>query len=218
MIDRNKFESLADALTSVDDLDAVVRAVIREQAIRSVMIETGETREIVIEMASSLESMAQEVVLDLTDGGPTTLRDGLERYVDQMSRTGEPSHVVGSILGDLTALLAYPWPEQATGMAIGREDDLERREGEPEGYHVRETITLERYPLMGSSPAERAESQERADRIRRNAMRDHVFVGEGTNCAAMLPVGLSGSPETGVMTMRDQCGYPRTAHPDQGKH
>jgi hypothetical protein len=81
---------------------------------------------------------------------------------------------------------------------------------------VRETITLADYPLMGSSPAERAEALERSERIRREAMRDHQFEGDGPYCAAMLPVGSSGTSETGVVTMTAACGYPRDTHPDEG--
>ena len=93
------------------------------------------------------------------------------------------------------------------------EDSLERLEGDPPGGHVRET-TGTGYPLMGSSPAERIESVERAARIKGQAMRDHVFIGDGPYCEAMLPMGVSGSPETGIITMTAGCGYGRDTHPE----
>jgi len=208
------YEELATKLSQAPDLGHVVKLMAREQAIRDVMVKTGESRRIVTEMIDAMDAMADEAVLDLTDGNPTNLRDALERYVTVLEQRDE---ILARdwVLSDLGALLGYPWPAGATGLAIGREDSLERKPGEPEGYHVRETITLEDYPLMGSSPAERAETLERAERIRRQSMRDHLFVqGEGPHCAAMLPVGSSGSPETGVVTMRAGCGYPRETHPD----
>lgn len=206
---------LADLLAGADDLGAWRDALAREQAIREVMAESGESREVVEEAIGAMEAMASEEVLDLTEGNPTTLRDGLERYLRALEQRDE---VLARdwVLSDLAALLSYPWPAGATGLAIDREDGLERKEGEPEGYHVRETITLEDYPLMGSSPAERAESLARGERIRRQAMRDHAFVGDGPYCSAMIPQGISGSPETGVVTMTAGCGYPRETHPDAG--
>lgn len=207
---------LAEELAQVEDLAAYREALVREQAIREVMAESGESREIVVEMIDSLDAMAEDAVLELTEGQPTTLRDALSRYVDDL----EPRHgdyaMTHTVAGDLSALLNYPWPAPPTGLAIDREDNLERKEGEPEGYHVRETVTLESYPLMGSSPAERAESLARGEAIRRRAMRDHAFVGDGPYCSAMIPQGISGSPETGVVTMTAGCGYPRETHPDAG--
>lgn len=206
---------LADLLAGADDLGAWRDALAREQAIREVMAESGESREIVEEAIGAMEAMASEEVLDLTEGNPTTLRDGLERYLRVLEQRDE---VLARdwVLSDLAALLSYPWPAGATGLAIDPEDSLERKEGEPEGYHRRETITLESYPVMGSSPAERAESVARGEEIRRRAMRDHAFVGEGPYCQAMIPQGVSGSPETGIVTMTAGCGYPRDTHPEAG--
>jgi hypothetical protein len=205
---------LADLLAKADDLGAWRDALAREQAIREVMAESGESREVVEEAIGAMDAMSGEAVLDLCEGEPTTLRDGLERYLAVLEERDE---VLARdwVLSDLAALLAYPWPAGATGLAIDREDSLERHEGEPEGYHVRETITLESYPLMGSSPAERAASLARGEEIRRQAMRDHVFRGDGPHCEAMIPMGSSGSPETGIVTMTSGCGYPRETHPDQ---
>lgn len=206
---------LAELLAGADDLGAWRDALAREQAIREVMAESGESREIVEEAIGAMEAMASEEVLDLTEGNPTTLRDGLERYLRVLEQRDE---VLARdwVLSDLAALLSYPWPAGATGLAIDLEDSLERKEGEPEGYHRRETITLESYPLMGSSPAERAESLARGEEIRRRAMRDHAFVGEGPYCQAMIPQGVSGSPETGIVTMTAGCRYPRETHPEAG--
>jgi hypothetical protein len=114
VIDRNKFESLADALASVEDLDKVKAALIREQVIRQCVAETGETREIVVEMIDAMDSMGQEAVTALTDGDPTTLREALLRYVEQLPEavkemTGE---VTDRIVGDLGNILAYPFPAE----------------------------------------------------------------------------------------------------------
>jgi hypothetical protein len=123
MIDRNRYESLADALASVDDLEEVKAALIREATIREVMRETGEDRRTVTDMMDAMASMGQEAVLELTEGEPTTLADALQRYVDQLpeavkTMTGEVSE---NIVADLSALLAYPWPGQTAqdGPAAG---------------------------------------------------------------------------------------------------
>lgn len=109
MIDRNKYESLADALASVDDLEAVKRALVREAVIREVMRESGEDRKTVTDMIDAMGSMGQEAVLDLTEGEPTTLADALSRYLEELDRSDDvvPRSRVGD---DLSALLAYPWP------------------------------------------------------------------------------------------------------------
>lgn len=95
-------------------------------------------------------------------------------------------------------------------------DSLPSSPGELSGWHVREK-TEDGYPLMGSSPAERAESAERSARIKARAMRNHPFVGDGRYCQQMGPVKISGDPvTTGVVSMRVQCGYPRDTHPAGG--
>lgn len=86
-------------------------------------------------------------------------------------------------------------------------------EHDPAGWHVRET-TETGYPLMGSSPAERADSVSRAMRIRIQAMRDHEFVGDGPYRQGWLGPRSRAGPETGVITMRVVCGYPRDTHPE----
>ncbi len=93
------------------------------------------------------------------------------------------------------------------------EDKLERVEGEPPGWHVREK-TETGYPLMGSSPAERQEARERAERLRQESMRDHSFQGEGQYCERWSTPASSGGLDTGVVTMKSRCGYGRDTHPD----
>jgi hypothetical protein len=97
----------------------------------------------------------------------------------------------------------------------GVKDDLPRLEGEPTGWHWRE-VTETGYPLVGSSPAERQESQERGARIQRQAMRDHPFVGEGPYCDARITTRPMGRPETGTVTGWVGCGYGRDTHPVVG--
>jgi hypothetical protein len=205
--------TVREALAGEEGLDALGASLAREQAIRQIMAETGEPREIVTESIDAMDAMAEEEVLDLCDGQPTTLRDGLSRYVELL---GQRDEIVPRdwVLSDLHALLTYAWPAERGNADVDQEDSLERREDEPEGWHRRDT-TEAGYPLMGSSPAERAEARERGERIRAQAMRDHLFAGEGRYCEAMLPVGSSGSPETGIITMTAGCGYGRDTHPDR---
>jgi hypothetical protein len=92
------------------------------------------------------------------------------------------------------------------------EDSLERREDDPPGWHVREK-TGDGYPLMGSSPAERQEVEERGRRLQRQAMRDHPFVGEGAYCEARISMGRTGSDEVGYVSGWVGCGYGRDTHP-----
>lgn len=63
------------------------------------------------------------------------------------------------------------------------------------------------------SPAEQAESLERAARIKAQAMRSHEFVGEGQYCEAWISTRPQGSPKVGVITGSIGCGYPRDLHP-----
>jgi hypothetical protein len=84
---------------------------------------------------------------------------------------------------------------------------------DPPNYHFRR-LTRDGYPLMGSSPAEEAEARQRAERIRVQAMRDHVFVGEGQYCQARLSFAPMGSAETGTITGWAGCGYGRGTHPE----
>lgn len=111
MIDRNKFEDLADALASVDDLEKVKRAYIREETIRKIMAESGETREIVAEQIDAFASMDVEAVTDLMDGHPTTLRDALLRYTEELAGRDE-LQPRDRVIDELDTLLAYPWSEE----------------------------------------------------------------------------------------------------------
>jgi hypothetical protein len=87
---------------------------------------------------------------------------------------------------------------------------------DPAGWHVRERMD-DGYPLMGSSPAERADARARQVQVRQQAMRDHAFEGEGPYCRAWIGPSYAGNAETGLVTMRVGCGYPRDTHPDQGR-
>lgn len=91
-------------------------------------------------------------------------------------------------------------------------DTLPSSPEDPPGWHVREK-TETGYPLMGSSPAEREEARQRGERIQRQAMRDHPFVGEGTYCEARITMRPVGTEETGVVTGWVGCGYGRDTHP-----
>lgn len=100
---------LAEMLAGVDDLDVVIKAVARERVIRDTMARTGEGRETVVDMADALDSMSQEAVLGLTEGEPTTMRDALSRYVDDLeSRHGDYVSPV-TVAEELTEILNYPW-------------------------------------------------------------------------------------------------------------
>lgn len=110
---------LRHVMSEIEDLDKARAALIRETVIRSVMAETGEPREIVVEMIDAMDamdSMAQEVVEELIQGEPTTLPDALDRYVDRLfdwSSSSGPSgdDIRGQEIGwDLTAILNYPFP------------------------------------------------------------------------------------------------------------
>ena len=103
---------LVDVLENVDDLDQVQRALIREQTIRQVMAETGESREIATETLDAMISMDREAVLDLMEGNVTTLRAGLQRYVEELERRDE-LQPRDRITGELSVLLAHPWPQES---------------------------------------------------------------------------------------------------------
>lgn len=111
MIDRNKYESLVDALADVDDLEAVKRALIREQVIRETMRNSGEDRKTITDMIEAMDSTDRETVLDLTEGEPTTLRDALDRLVDELNGYEEETGDLRTVADQLSALLAYPWPD-----------------------------------------------------------------------------------------------------------
>jgi hypothetical protein len=105
----DKTRTLAEALSALDDLDRVALLVAREQIIREGVAETGEAREHVADLFDAMVSMDQEAVLDLTEGEPTTLRDGLRRYVDDL-QGAQDTITVETVVSDLNTLLTYPWP------------------------------------------------------------------------------------------------------------
>lgn len=111
MIDRNRYESLADALASVDDLKSVEDALARERIIRQAMAETGEDREIITQMIDAGHAMSEEAVLELTEGEPTTLRDALNRLMDELNGYEEEMGNLRTVADQLSALLAHRWPE-----------------------------------------------------------------------------------------------------------
>jgi hypothetical protein len=100
-------------LAETTELDTVQAALVRERVIRHVMAETSEDRQTVTDMIDAMESMDQEAVLDLAEGEPTTLANGLQRYVDELEKR-DPDRdeltPVARVSGELAALLAYPWP------------------------------------------------------------------------------------------------------------
>lgn len=51
----------------------------------------------------------------------------------------------------------------------------------------------------------------RIARIKREAMRDHPFVGEGKHCSHWLEH--TRATEFGTLSTRVACGYPRDLHP-----
>ena len=99
-----------ELVAQADDLEAVIRAVARERAIRDTVAETGETHEIVASVLDAAISMDQEAVLDLMDGEPTTLTRGLARYVQELEGRDE-LQPRDRIVDELGTLLAYPWPQ-----------------------------------------------------------------------------------------------------------
>ncbi len=104
--------TLGEALADTDDLDAVIRAVARERAIRDTMAETGETHEAVASVLDAAISMDQEAVLDLMDGEPTTLARGLARYAQGLENLPEGYDLTAQeVVDNLGTLLAYPWPQ-----------------------------------------------------------------------------------------------------------
>lgn len=102
-------KAITEFLAGLNDLDVVVRAVAREHTIRQVVAETGEDRKTIADMLDAQISMDQESVLSLMDGEPTTLADGLRRYVDQLDPADENLRA-DTVITDLDTLLAYPWP------------------------------------------------------------------------------------------------------------
>lgn len=103
-------------LAGAEDLDAVVRAVVREKTIRLGMARTGEGREVVAESVDALESMDREAVLDLTEGEPATLRAALDRYLETLEARDE-LQPRDRILDELATILGYPWSHEEERLA-----------------------------------------------------------------------------------------------------
>src|SRR6478735_2719340 len=104
-------ENLESVLRNADDLEPIKRAYLREETIRSIVAETGETREIVAEQVDAFASMDEEAVTDLMDGHPTTLRDAIMRYTDELAKRDE-LQPRDRVIDELDTLLAYPWSEE----------------------------------------------------------------------------------------------------------
>lgn len=114
-------KALATVLAETQDLGRVQAALVREKVIRNTMAQTGEGRSTVVDMVDALESMDQEAVLDLAEGEPTTLADGLRRYVDELEKRdpdGDELTPVARVAAELGALLAYPWSEEEALVAL----------------------------------------------------------------------------------------------------
>ncbi len=105
-------DHLAELMESAPDLHAVKMALVREQVIRDAMEKTGESRPIVAKMLGAVESMDQETVLSLTDGGPTTLADALGRYIKVLEQVGDLEPEISDIALALNAILTFPYPAE----------------------------------------------------------------------------------------------------------
>jgi hypothetical protein len=88
------------------DLDTAQEALTQERVIRKVMRDTGEPRDIVVDMIEAMKSMADEAVLDLMEGEPTSLRAALQRYVDELEKRDE-LQPRDRVVDDLSVLLNY---------------------------------------------------------------------------------------------------------------
>lgn len=145
LIDRSKYESIADALASADDLGEMERALVRERAIRKTMAKTGEGREVVAEAIDAMQSMDREAVLELTDGAPTTLSDALARYILILDQNdgADPD-----VINDLGAILEHPWPAEEERMAShGLNQSLQLRVEHPDETTMSLTIGDNRWEI-----------------------------------------------------------------------
>jgi hypothetical protein len=121
--------TLAEGLAGETDLEKVRAALIQEEVIRKVMRDTGEPRDIVVDMIDAMKSMADEAVLDLMEGEPTSLRAALQRYVDELEKRDE-LQPRDRVVDDLSVLLNYRF-RIASG---GPGQELEIRE--PDDDHL----------------------------------------------------------------------------------
>lgn len=124
-------ENLGELLAGADDLDRAQAALVRERVIREVMAKSGEPRDIVVEMIEAMKSMADEAVLGLMEGEPTTLRAALQRYVDSLVNNSHSGNLE-EVADDLASILGYPYPQADAGP--GRE--LEIRQPDDEHLEV----------------------------------------------------------------------------------
>lgn len=116
---------------NADYLAQLQRAVVREQAIRTVMAQTSETREVVAESLDAMGTMDQEAVLELTEGNPTTLRDALMRYV-RILEAGNPVLGRDEVASDLSAILEYPWRDEEALVALHEPNGVRLEVEQPE--------------------------------------------------------------------------------------
>lgn len=79
-------------------------------------------------------------------------------------------------------------------------------------YRLRERGGLHGW-VIGRMPGEPAEGSPQP----RSEVSDHPFEGDGKYCRAWIDLPASGTSESGVLTMRAGCGYPRETHPDQAR-
>jgi hypothetical protein len=102
-------------------------------------------------------------------------------------------------------MMNAPWPSPMDSLPMGVDD--------PPNYHHRK-LTGDRYPIVGSSPAERAMRNQDEKRLHMAAMRNHPFVGHGPYCGARISFAPMGGPDTGTITGWKGCGYSRDTHPE----
>ena len=123
--------TLAEALAGEEGLDRIQEALVRERVIREVVRESGEPRDIVVEMIEAMKSMADEAVLDLMEGEPTTLRAAVQRYVDELE-TRDEVLPRDRLVEELAMLLGYPYPRADAGPG----QELEIRQPDDEHLEV----------------------------------------------------------------------------------
>lgn len=124
-------DHVAELLEGTSDLTAVRDALVKEEVIRKIMRDTGEPRDIVVDMIDAMKSMADEAVLDLMEGEPTSLRAALQRYVDELEKRDE-LQPRDRVVDDLSVLLNYRF-RIASG---GPGQELEIRQPDDEHLEV----------------------------------------------------------------------------------
>lgn len=201
-----------------EDLDAIGRALIRERVIRKIMIDTGESREIVVEQADAAESMGQEAVLELTEGEPTTLADALRRYAEEAE-----TRIGGwwvQVAEELTTLLNYPWSGEEALVALHRPNGgvaLHIGEGDDRDLEIkigdnRWPVITVNWELAGSGGQRAAEDVARAVHravlVRVLADRDHIVQLNSAELAQLrrFLTEPNGSHRAGDRLSVDACG------------